>query len=499
MSCASIQGVIDRGAGPDAASCTGLAEMLTRVGTALDAHAEAPPYDTEAYPGSSWAGALDVELPVDGWGRDRVVELLTRVVVAHGMPADQGGFCGWIFTAAPTVPVVAQAVGARVGAQRYMHFANGLLENVALDWIARAFGLPDDMEGVFTSGGSVANLLGLMTARQHALDAVGIDASFSGLAHAPPLTIYGSEESHHCVIKSAAALGVGRANVRLVPTDARHRIDVRALARAIADDRAQGFLPIAVVGAAGSTNTGAIDPLDALADLCGEESVWLHVDGAYGLPGVLDDRVRDRFAGIERADSVCTDLHKWLNVPTGTGVTYVRPKGLLERTLTGEPSPYIEGQFAGGRPRSGWDAMGPPFHEMSLELSASSRGMVAWAALAEIGVSGFADRVRRHRDCAWLVHEAAREHPRLQSLIEPELSVACLRYVGQGLAVEDLDAVNAAILARLRADGTYAPSGTMVDGVFAIRPCFVSAWSQREHAVGLVDAIIAVGDELCVA
>lgn len=482
----------------DAAALGNLTQALSQIGAALDAHADSPPYDTTPYGRASWAPPLDVGLPQDGWGTQRVLDLLAGVVVEHGMPADQGGFCGWIFTAANDVPLAAQAVAARIGPQRYMHFSNGLLESVSLRWLQELFGLSSFADSVYSSGGTTANLLALAAARQSAYEAVGIDAAHDGLAGAPAGALYGSVECHHCMIKAAGALGLGRAGVRLLDTDSRHRAQPQLIRDAIHADRARGVLPIAVIANAGSTNTGSIDPIHALADLCAEEGVWLHIDGAYGLPALLDERVADRFSGVARADSVVTDLHKWLNVPIGTGVTMVKRAGLLERALAGEPSAYIEGQFAEDALASAWDSLGTPYHEMSLELSASSRGIVVWAALSEIGATGFADRVRRHRDCAALVHDLATAHPRLESLVEPELSVACIRYTGSGTpsAAEHLDRLNADILARLRRDGVHTPSGTTVDGVTAIRPCYVSAWSTSEHARALVDAIVAIGDEL---
>ena len=482
----------------DAAALGGLAAALTQIGAALDAHADAPPYDTTPYARATWAPILDVDMPQDGLGSRRVLDLLADVVVPHGMPADQGGFCGWIFTAANDVPIAAQAVASRVGAQRYMHFSNGLLEAVSLRWLRELFGLTAFADALYSSGGTTANLLALAAARQSAYEAIGIDPAHDGLAGAPAGAVYGSVECHHCMIKAAGALGLGRTAVRMHDADARHRAQPHLIREAIHADRARGVLPIAVIANAGSTNTGSIDPIAELADLCAEEGVWLHVDGAYGLPGLLDERVADRFTGVAGADSVVTDLHKWLNVPTGIGVTMVKRPGLLERALAGEPSAYIEGQFADVPMASAWDSLGTPYHEMSLELSANSRGVVVWAALSEIGAKGFADRVRRHRDCAAVIHELATAHPRLESLVEPELSVACLRYVGEAGhdASRDLDRVNADILSRLRQDGLHTPSGTTVDGMTAIRPCYVSAWSTSEHARALVEAVVAIGDEL---
>jgi hypothetical protein len=185
----------------------------------------------------------------------------------------------------------------------------------------------------------------------------------------------------------------------LVPTDGRQRLSVDALRHALVEDAAHGIVPIAVVGIAGTTNTGAIDQLDEIADAAAEHEVWFHVDGAYGLFGVLDPTVAGRFDGMQRADSWAVDMHKWLAIPTGTGATYVRDSAYLGRASAQEPSDVIEGAFFedATSDSSPWDQIGTPYQEWSLELSAAARGITTWAGLHEIGRDGVRQRAVRHK------------------------------------------------------------------------------------------------------
>lgn len=477
---------------------TGLPGALARVAEALEDHQGRAGYDTTPWWTGDWAAHLDRSLPEHGIGSDAVLDLLTQVVVPHGIPSDAAGFTGWIFTSPPVVPTAARVVASRVGPQRYLGFAPGLCESVALRWVAQLFAIPASHAGVFASGGSGANLIGLGAARQHAYERRHVDPARDGLGSQPLPRVYGSVDVHHCHLKNAGILGLGRQSVRLVPVDQHQRMSTSALRSLIRDDLAAGHLPVAVVASAGTVHTGAIDPINEIADVCEEFGVWLHVDGAYGLPGRLDPRIADRFEGLERADSVAVDLHKWLAVPTGVGVAYVRDEGLLGRAFTAEPSAYIEGQFAAERAaaRSAWEWMGPPYADWSVELSAPAQGIVVWAALAEIGSRGFAERVAHHRDLARRVHDRAAGHPRLEPLHEPELSIAGFRYVGDSLPPDRLDQVNEQILAALRLDGSFAPSGTLIDGRFAIRPCFITPWVDAGSADGLVNAVVDLGDAL---
>ena len=205
------------------------------------------------------------------------------------------------------------------------------LERQVLDWFRDMIGFPAASGGVLVSGGSMANLTGLATAR-HARS--GWDDRENGLAGGPRLRVYVSDQGHSCIRKAIELLGIGSANLRIVPTDDRFRMRIPVLESMIAEDRKAGYRPLAVVGSAGSTNTGSIDPLERIAAVCRREDLWFHVDGAYGAPAVMTDRYRDALAGLALADSVAVDPHKWLQIPVEAGVALVRDQSLLRDTFS---------------------------------------------------------------------------------------------------------------------------------------------------------------------
>lgn len=485
----------------DAARTHGFEAALRAVAPALDQHLDAPATGTGFGPDATWRALLDVPVPEAGWGDEETLRVLAETVLPDAMRMTGAGFLGWITTGSTVVPAVARLVATVAGTQRYLGHTTGLLESVALRWLAEACSLPAGMPGVFSSSGSVANLLAIGAARQAAYERVGHDPARAGLHDLPRGRIYASTEVHHCMLKAAGVLGMGRDAVRLLPVDGDQRVEVAAVRAALEQDVRDGVLPVAVVGIAGTTNTGRIDDLTALADLAEEHSAWFHVDGAYGLFGRLDPRLTARYAAVDRADSVVVDAHKWLCVPTGIGATYVRDLDVLGRAFTGEPSDYIEGAFEPEAITSPWDSMGLPYHDWTLDLSAPARGMVVWAALHEIGVAGLRARVVRDNDYARALADLVQADPKLELVGRPELSICCFRYVGgpagdERLPDERLDALNTELVRRLHATSPYVPSGTLVEGRFVVRPCFINPRTEQSDLAGLVGWVREIGDEL---
>lgn len=473
----------------------GLAERLAAIGVALDAFTAAGS-DAVRRRGA-WQSVLTGPLPADGVGADAVLAELADVVVPNGTRLMEPGWWGYITNGPTTVPLVA-SVAAAVGApQRYTITAFNLLEEQSLEWLAELCGLAPHLKGIYSSGGSVANLVALGAARQHVGEQHGVDPGADGLGGLR-LAVYASDETHHTVQRAAGVLGMGRSSVRHVGTDDQLRMRPDLLEAAIAADVAAGVVPMAVVGTAGTTNTGSIDDLRALGEIARRHGAWFHVDGAYGLPGILDDRVAARYDGLELADSAIVDPHKWLGAPIGIGATFVRDRSLLHRAFTQEPAAYLEMTGADdGAVESSLDSMGVPYADFGVELSAQARGVVVWSILRELGRSGVAARVRADDDLARRVAALAREHPRLELLLEPVLSVCCFRYLP---TVEcDVDAVNAEILRRLHRTTAFIPSSTRIRGDFALRPCFINPRTTPDLVDAFVAAVVAFGDEIVAA
>lgn len=470
-----------------------LADDLARIGTQLDDLLRGEHGDAAARY-DDWSSVLAGPLPERGVGTEAVLGELERDVIPNGMRLAEPGWWGFITVAPEPLPTVAATAAMIASPQRYTITAFNRLEELSLDWLAELCGLDQAMKGVYSSGGSVANLVALGAARQAALERLHVDPAADGIA-GHKLALYTSTEAHHTVQRSAAVLGIGRANVREIPTDRRQRLDVDALRAAIAADVAAGVVPVAVVAAAGTTNTGAIDPLRAAGEIAREHGAWFHVDGAYGLPAILDERVADLYDGLALADSVIVDPHKWLCAPVGIAATFVRDRSLLQRAFTQGPADYLEGSFTDSSDvRVSVDSMGIPYADFAVELSAPARGVVVWSILRQLGREGVRDRVRRDNDLARHLADRVRESDCLELLAEPVLSICCFRYADD--EVDDLDAFNAALFRRLVQETDYLPSSTVVNGNFALRPCFINPRTKRRHVDGLVEAVTRIGREL---
>jgi aromatic-L-amino-acid decarboxylase len=472
----------------------GYGRNLARVGAAFDELVAQSPGDPVSRR-AAWTAELSGALPATGAGADDVVAQLADVVVPNGVRLVEPGFWGWITAGATTVPTIAALAASVAGGQRYGVTAFNLLEEVSLRWLAELCGLDPAMQGVYSSGGSTANLVAMGAARQRAFEQRGIDVAADGTGGVRT-AVYASAETHHTIQRAAGVLGIGRSNVRMVGTDDRQRMRPDLLREAIARDLDDGVLPIAVVGTAGTTNTGAIDPLRELGELAHEHGVWFHVDGAYGLPGILDERVAHLYDGLELADSAIVDPHKWLNAPVGVAATFVRDADLLFRAFTQEPAAYLEDVQAGEGEdvQYSLDSMGVLYSEFGVELSSPSRGVVVWSILRELGRDGVAARVSDDNGFARRLADHVRREPHLELLTEPTLSIVCFRYVADD--VDDLDGLNDALLRRLQRETPYLPSSTRVDGVYAIRPCFINPRTTPELVDGFAAAAVRLGDEL---
>lgn len=479
----------------DKAEVGRLSDLLSQVGAGLDEFLKFKHPD--AYVNrENWRPILDTPLPEQGIGIDAVTRQLVEHVIPNGSSVARPGFSAYITTGGTTASTLATTAASIAAPQRYMKTAFNFIEELSLDWLAQMFGF-GAMKGIYSSGGSVANLIGLGAARQHAFEKLGHDPARDGVDR--NVSIYASSECHHTIQRAGGVLGIGRRAIKPIACDDRGRMRIDVLRSAIESDLGNDILPMAIVANAGTTNSGAMDPLESIGKIAKQHGIWFHVDGAYGLPGLLDERLSHLYRGLDLVDSIIVDPHKWLGASVGIAATFVHDRDLLERAFTQESSDYLEGSIEQSGETSthiehSLEDFGPPYFNYGIELSAPCRGIAVWAMILEIGVDGMRDRVKRHNDMARELAESCRRHPNLELLLEPTLSVCCFRYVSP--RVEDLDRLNQRLRRRLVRENVYMPSTTRVQGQLALRSCFIGALAAAPQVDGLVQAVLRIGDAL---
>jgi len=415
---------------------------------------------------------LEQGIPEEPADLERVMDLVAREVDGPGLQPASGGHLGYI----PGGGIYAGALGDYLAAvtNRYagVHYAGPgavHLENLLLRWLCGLVGYPASALGTLTSGGSIATLVAVVAAR----DAKGVRAREVERA-----AIYVTAQTHHCVAKAFAIAGLGEAPLREVAMDAGYRMDPRALAESIGRDRAAGLAPFLVVASAGTTDTGALDPLDELADVAGREGLWYHVDAAYGGAFLLLESMRPRFRGIERADSVVIDPHKGLFLPYGSGAVLVRDVAHLR------PSHGLRGVYL----QDATDELDEPSPaDLSPELTRHFRGLRMWLPLQVHGLARYRAALEEKRLLCRLFHERVRALG-CEVGPEPDLSVTMFRWVPRDGT--DANAFNRRLHRAIRDDGRVFLSSTTIDGVYWIRLavlCFRTHLERVEAALEVIE------------
>ncbi len=429
--------------------------------------------------GAELSQAFAEPLPQQGAGEDALVALMG--VLRWSRPPSPR-FFGYVLGSgdpiAACADLLASVMNQNVTAWRTSPAAV-TIERIVVGWLAEAIGCRD-FTGSLTGGGSSANTMALTMAREARLP-----ANEDG---AQPAIVYASDEVHMSIPKAVALLGLGRNNLRLIPTDENFRMRPAELERQIEADQRAGKKAIAVVASAGTVNTGAIDPLPEIADICRRHHLWLHVDGAYGALAAI--AAPEKFPGLSLADSISLDPHKWLYQPLDCGCLLYRDpeqaraafahSGDYARSLSQDP---VEG-FA--------------FFEESLELSRRFRALKIWLSLRYHGLNAFRDAIRADLDHAQQLAALVRANEKLELLAPVELSAVCFRHVGRGSPAreEDLNALNERILQRVIQRGRVFISNAVIHGKFALRACFVNHRTKAEDVQAVVDEVIAAATEV---
>ncbi|HEY0493235.1 MAG TPA: pyridoxal-dependent decarboxylase [Candidatus Dormibacteraeota bacterium] len=352
------------------------------------------------------------------------------------------------------------------------------LEQLAITWLKDLFQLPSDWAGVLTSGATMSNFTALAAARQWWAEEHGVNIAEQGMSGLPAVPLFASGFIHASARKALSMLGLGHTSVRVLAADAPGRMDLHELDDALA---ALKGAPAIVIATAGEVNAGGFDPIAAAADVAHRHHAWLHVDGAFGLFARVSPLTADLARGVESADSVIADGHKWLNVPYDCGFAFVRD-GRLLTSVFGMGAPYF--------PQA--DASHPDFLYLGPEMSRRARSLAVWATLAAYGRSGYRAMVERHVGLARRVGKQVRESADFELLEEPRLNVVCFRYRPANLAETDLDDLNRRLGQAIIADGRVYFGTTVYGGKVAFRPA-ISNYRSTESDV---DLILSVTREL---
>ncbi|HXX79522.1 MAG TPA: pyridoxal-dependent decarboxylase, partial [Ktedonobacteraceae bacterium] len=376
------------------------------------------------------------ELPVDGRPFEETLAFIQNNILPYPQGNGHPRFAGWINSAPSHAGVLVKPLAAAMNPNCGIgEHAGQELERRTVQWIMELCGFPVEASaGVFVSGGSEANFTCLLAARQWAAQVDGWDVRAEGVQNIKhPLVLYQSDQGHFCIRRSVEAIGLGRNAIRIIPSTSSFQMDIDRLREQIVDDWAAGLRPFCVVATAGTVETGAIDPLEELAELCEEQGLWLHVDGAYGAFGILDEHVAPLYKGIERAHSLATDQHKWLSVPIDCGCALVRNGATLRDTFN-LTLPAL-------------DEHKPWLSEYTLQRTRRFRALEVWAIIRSAGRHGLAQAIVNNNKMAYLLAQLVKEQPELELISSGPLSIVRFRLAPPGLRDDPLllDRLNKAL------------------------------------------------------
>ena len=420
--------------------------------------------------------SLELAPPEDGRPAEEVLGQVVQDVLPFAARLDHPRFFGFV-PSSPTWPgVVADflAAGFNINSCTWLvSSGTSQLELIVVDWMRGWIGYPETAGGLLTSGGSAASVEALVAAREAA-------------GHPERPAVYMSDGSHGALKRAALIAGVRREHTRLVPSSDDFRMDLAELRRLVGEDRANGLTPVAVCANAGTTSTGAIDPLAEMADWCANEGIWLHVDAAYGGFSLVTEEGRERLAGIDRADSVGLDAHKWFFQPYEAGALMVRN------------AQHLEGAFTIGNDvlqDTVWGANHPNFADRGLQLSRTARALKIWMSVQTFGMAAFRAAVQNGLDLARRAAAYVESSPMLESMAPVSLGILCFRVNPGGHDEAALEQANRKVLAQVFWDDLAFLSSTSLKGVFALRLCILNHTTTWEDVRRTLDLVIGFAEE----
>jgi len=432
--------------------------------------------------------AILTQLPSKGDGEAEVYNIFKKYIIPYSVKWTKPDFWGFVIgTGSPygmLTDMVISGTNASAGAGP-MVFIN----NLTIDWVKELLEYPKEAGGAFVSGGSEANFTGLAVARNAKAE---VDVKIDGVQGAPrKMTLYCSEEAHHCLERSVELLGLGNDALRWIKTDDDCRIVVDSLRESIREDREHGRHPFCVIGNAGTVNSGAFDDLNGLADLCMEENLWFHVDGAFGAWVKLSDKYKYLADGLERADSLAVDFHKWMNMPFTLACTLVRDCEAHFRTFVyGHTAEYARGVL-----ELSDDMLRNP-HHLSLALSKPVPWLKAYMLLRTYGRDKYSKLVEQNIDQVHYLAELIQKEPNMEISVPVASNIVCFRYICGGLDESEVEKLNRRILGELWKINLWMISDTTIKGKYMLRACNVNHRTRYTDFDELVELINSIGKTL---
>jgi glutamate/tyrosine decarboxylase-like PLP-dependent enzyme len=367
------------------------------------------------------------------------------------------------------------------------HHSANYVERQVIGWFKEMLGYPPSASGVLTSGCSAANLIGLAVGLN---SMAGFDVRREGLSASPQkMVLYASSEIHSSIEKSVILLGLGSHALRIIPVNDSFQINNKALRGAIDADRIAGLKPFCVVGGAGTANTGSIDDLNALADICEEEELWFHVDGAFGAWAVLAPTAKAKVRGMHRADSLAVDLHKLMYMPFELGCIFVKNEAAHRQTFALTPTYLAHGEGEGGM--TGGDLTW--FSDYGFQLTRGFRALKAWMSLKQHGVNKYGRIIEKNVQQADYLSNKIQQHPDLELIIPPMFNIVCFRFSPAGIDDSVLSEINKQIVTELQEKGIAAPSGTILNGKYVIHVSITNHRSSRADFDLLLGEVLKLG------
>jgi aromatic-L-amino-acid/L-tryptophan decarboxylase len=430
--------------------------------------------------------AVDAPLPTAAQPLAAVVDSFSERVLPYSLGNTHPRFWGWVHGSGTASALVSQmmmaALNANMGGRDH---APMYIERQLIEWMRQLFSFPTQASGLIVSGTSSATLLGLAVARHHKTGGVSREQGNEGRA----LVAYTSCESHVSVSKALELMGLGSGSLRSVPAGDDHAMDCLALKEMITGDLERGLVPFAVVSTVGTVNTGAIDDLPTINALCAEYALWHHVDGAFGALLALSENLKPRLQGIEQADSLAFDFHKWMHVGYSVGCLLVRNGELHRQTFSANPD-YLQTEEAGIAGGAPWPT------DYGVELSRGFMALAVWFQLQEMGTQKLGRAIERNcQQASWLAGQVEL-NPALELVTPVQLNIVCFRFIDATRDAVALDALNKRIVVELHCRGIAAPSTTVLDGLCVIRVCITNHRTRQRDLQALLVAVLDIGQQL---